>query len=138
MRQCGITPVLCVQTCGFQGGAATTSDACHAIIKLDTLPPGWRCHATVVNAEKRWYSHMYEHVESGVRQPQAPPGTCSYCELLLRSEETRQFVGRPNVFLSHAWLYTFADVVDALCAFAEAEAARGGEELFFWCLTASC
>ena len=90
----------------------------------------------MVNADKRWYNHEYEHVESGARQPQAPPGTCSYCELLLRSEETRRFVGKPNVFLSHAWLYLFVDVVDALCAFAEVEAARGGEEPFFWCLTA--
>ena len=125
--------VLCVQTCGFQGGAATTSDACHAIIKLNTVPPGWRCHPTLVNAKRRWYNHEYEQ-ESGARQPQAPPGTCSYCELLLRSEETCQFVGKPNMFLSHAWLYLFADVVDALCAFAKAEAARGGKELSFWCL----
>ena len=123
-----------LQTCGFQGGRATTSDACHAIIKHRTVSPGWHCHHTVVNDEKRWYEHEYEHVETKTRQRNAPPGTCSYCELLLRSEQTRRFVGKPNVFLSHAWLYLFADVVDALCAFAEAEAARSGKEIFFWCV----
>ena len=43
---------------------------------------------------------------------------------------TARFVGRPNVFVSHAWLYLFEDVLTALEAF---DAACGAEaERFYW------
>ena len=36
-------------------------------------------------------------------------------------------MGKPNVFLSHAWSYCFVDVVNALGSFS-----HEGEQLFFW------
>ena len=36
-------------------------------------------------------------------------------------------MGKPNVFLSHAWSYRFVDVVNALGSFS-----HEGEQLFFW------
>ena len=36
-------------------------------------------------------------------------------------------MGKPNVFLSHAWSYRFVDVVNALDSFP-----HKGQQLFFW------
>jgi hypothetical protein len=52
------------------------------------------------------------------------------CEVMEADSDTARFVGKPNVFVSHAWLYNFDEVVAALEAF---EAACGDEEeRFYW------
>jgi hypothetical protein len=52
------------------------------------------------------------------------------CEVMAADPVTARFVGRPNVFVSHAWLYLFDDVLAALKAF---DAACGAEaERFYW------
>ncbi len=57
-------------------------------------------------------------------------GTRSMCEVMAADPVTARFVGKPNVFVSHAWLYLFDDALAALEAF---DAARGGEpERFYW------
>ena len=111
--------------------SVTTSDICHRYIKPETLPTGWVDEATLTDAEKRWYSHSYVDTVSRTRQDAPPPGTRSYCELLLADPATRHFVGRPTHFLSHAWLYRFANLVEALKAFVAAQP-PGSPPVFFW------
>ena len=49
----------------------------------------------------------------GVVKPATAAGTCSYVDLLLREGEAGA-VRDATVFVSHAWKYTFVDVVDTL------------------------
>ena len=51
---------------------------------------------------------------------------------MLASEETRGFVGRPTIFVSHAWQYPFGDMVAALVAFAASLRGQGEGDPFFW------
>ncbi len=51
------------------------------------------------------------------------------CEVMAADLATARFVGRPNVFVSHAWLYLFDDALAALEAF---DAARGAEAERFY------
>ena len=55
----------------------------------------------------------------------------SFCELLLADPATASHVGRPTVFLSHAWLYLFLNVLAALRTFV-AGLPPGSPEVFFW------
>ena len=111
--------------------AATTSDVCHTIIKPATVAAGWIDEVTLTDPDKRWFNHEYRETATGRVQPQPPPGTMSYCELLLANPATAHFVGRPTVFLSHAWLYLFLNVLAALRAFVGAQPAEA-PEVFFW------
>ena len=69
----------------------STSTVCHTIIKPLTTPEGWRDDVAVVDADKHWYSHSYS--SAGMTgQRAAPPGTCSFADLLLREGgETRRW-----------------------------------------------
>ena len=51
-------------------------------------------------------------------------------QVLQADPKTAHHVGKPNVFLSHAWLYRFPDVVEAINAFAASR--PEGDQLFFW------
>eukprot|EP01047_Picozoa_sp_COSAG01_P102419 COSAG01_NODE_32012_length_587_cov_5.768443_1_plen_191_part_10 len=106
---------------------STTSDACHALVKPATVPPGWvdepepltiDAHGNDIRS-RCWYKHRYRRREGGEAQGTAPPGTRSYCQLLLDDPATAHLVGRPTIFFSHAWLYKFANVVAALRAFVD-------------------
>ena len=110
---------------------ATTSDVCHTVIRPATVPSGWRDVPTLINPEKRWYSHAYRCEESGAEQKAVPRGTCSYCSRLLADEEASRFVGQANVFLSHAWTFSFLNVVEAIRLFAR-EQPRGAPVQYFW------
>eukprot|EP01048_Picozoa_sp_COSAG05_P009490 COSAG05_NODE_784_length_7362_cov_36.913810_1_plen_741_part_00 len=100
----------------------TTSDICHALIKPATVPAGWTDEAMQITVNehgddirgRRWYRHSYREVASGQAQDEAPPGTRSYCELLLGDPATASMVGQPTLFLSHAWVFKFRNVVTAL------------------------
>jgi hypothetical protein len=109
----------------------TTSDLCHTIIKPATVPAGWVDEVTLIDPEKRWFGHSYRESATGQTQQHSPPGTMSYCELLLADTATAHHVGRPTVFLSHAWLYLFLNVLSALRAFV-ASLPAGSPEVFFW------
>ena len=111
--------------------ATTTSDVCHQIIKPATVPAGWADEVTLINPAKRWFAHAYREAGTGRGQAQSPPGTMSYCELLLTDPPTAVHVGKPTVFLSHAWLYLFLNVLAALRAFV-AGLPAGSPEVFFW------
>eukprot|EP01051_Picozoa_sp_SAG22_P009608 SAG22_NODE_811_length_7061_cov_84.983338_7_plen_598_part_00 len=121
--------------------ATSTSDVCHTIIKPATVPAGWtdRYEHILVDDDgedvsaKRWYKHSYVNKVDGSRRgaKDAPPGTVSYCELLLADPATAHHVGRPTVFLSHTWLFGFLNVLAALEAFVAARPA-GAPEVFFW------
>ena len=37
----------------------TTSDVCHALVKPATVPAGWVDEATLIDAQKHWYKHVY-------------------------------------------------------------------------------
>ena len=100
-------------------------------IKPATVPEGWRDDAVVINKAKRWYKHTYVETATGKRQDTAPPGTRSFCEMLLESKQTAVYVGKPTHFLSHAWLYKFLNLIDALTAFVAAQP-EGNPEWFFW------
>lgn len=117
------------------GGAiaedATTSDVCHALIKPLTVPAGWADEYELIDATKRWYTHRYREQATGAAQDAAPPGTRSYCELLLASAATAAYVGRPTIFLSHAWMFRFRNVVAALRAFVDG-LPPGAPPTFVW------
>ena len=51
------------------------------------------------------------------------------CAMLAADPATAQFVGKPTVSLSHAWLFKILNVAEALRAFVEAEDVP---EVFFW------
>ena len=116
----------------------TTSDVCHAIIKHDarTLPAGCRIYTELTDPAKRYYSHSYSHAgDAAASKQSAPPaGTRSYCAAIASwspqrptCQGWRQLVGRPTVFLSHAWGFRFRKLLAALEAF---DAAHPGT--FFW------
>eukprot|EP01045_Picozoa_sp_COSAG04_P008849 COSAG04_NODE_499_length_13372_cov_8.292398_4_plen_328_part_00 len=96
---------------------------------------GWENLAVLINPEKRWYSHTYRRNTTGTEpwQPKPPPGTMSYCEKLLNSLDSLdlKIVGRPTVFVSHAWTYVFKDIVGALRAYVD-ELPPGSPAVFFW------
>ena len=112
-----------------------------------TTPAGWVDEPTLVDAARRWYAHRYRraadaegaaadadaHGAAPSAPPAAtpPPGTRSYCELLRARPATAHLVGAPTLFLSHAWLYRFAEVVAALRAFVDA-LPRGAPPQFVW------
>jgi len=117
-------------THGHASAGRTTSDLCHSVIKPLTVPAGWECLPTLTDADRRWYSHEYRERATGCTQATPPAGTRSMCEVMAADPVTARFVGRPNVFVSHAWLYLFEDVLAALEAF---DAACGaGEERCYW------
>jgi hypothetical protein len=109
----------------------TTSDVCHTLVKPATVPGGWVDEVALTNSEKRWFAHSYREEATGRTQSVPPSGTRSYCELLLADPATSRFVGRPTVFFSHAWLYSFLNVLAALRAFVAAQP-EGEPGLFFW------
>ena len=41
----------------IEAEALASSDVCHTVVKRLTCPPGYRYTATLINAEKRWYTH---------------------------------------------------------------------------------
>ena len=96
----------------------TTADVCHTLIKRLTTPAGWDCIAELDNAAKGWYSHAYTNAATGETCDTPPPGTLSLCDLLARQEtaspSTADLVGPATVFVSHAWLYRFLDLVHTL------------------------
>lgn len=55
----------------------------------------------------------------------------SYCQLLNNDPGRAHFVGPPTVFLSHAWKYSFEDVMAAIQRFV-AWQPEGSPEVFFW------
>ena len=117
-------------THGHASAGRTTSDLCHSVIKPLTVPAGWECLPTLTDAARRWYSHEYRERATGCTQATPPAGTRSMCEVMAADPVTARFVGKPNVFVSHAWLYLFDDALAALEAF---DAARGaGAERFYW------
>ncbi len=95
----------------------TTSDICHTVIKPLTVPAGWECLPTLTHADRRYYSHEYRERSTRSTQATPPAGTRSLCEVMAEDPITARFVGKPNVFVSHAWLYFFEDALAALDAF---------------------
>mmetsp|Transcript_3623 Transcript_3623/g.3987 ORF Transcript_3623/g.3987 Transcript_3623/m.3987 type:complete len:180 (+) Transcript_3623:41-580(+) len=51
----------------------------------------------------------------------------SYCEHLLQSEDTAEFVGFPSAFISHAWDDHFPEVLEALTSYFADE-----EDVIIW------
>ena len=92
----------------------TTSDVCHATVKILTVTPGWTCVATLINPEKSWYKHQYVNNETGEKRDTSPAGSSSYLDLLQKDPQTAVYVGRPTIFLSHAWTYKFRNLLAAL------------------------
>ena len=119
--------------------STTTSDLCQALIKPKTVPPGWVDKAVLLQTDddgndirgKRWYKHTYRNVDTGEEQAKHPPGTRSFCEVLLADPETRHFVSKPTHFISHAWLYKILNVVGALETFTAAQP-DDTPEIYFW------
>lgn len=111
--------------------STTTSDVCHEIIKPMTVPEGWRDEVELINPERRWYKHTYVNVASQNRQESAPPGTRSFCEHMQADPGSTEFVGKPTVFLSHAWLFCFRNVVAAMRAFQDTQP-TDSPPIFFW------
>ena len=109
----------------------TTSDVCHATVKILTVTPGWTCVATLTNAEKSWYKHQYVNNETGEKRDTSPPGSSSYLDLLQKDPQTAVYVGRPTIFLSHAWTYKFRNLVAALRTYVDALPADAPPP-FFW------
>lgn len=100
----------------------TTSDVCHFWAKPMTCPAGWEYKPTLVNAEDGFYTSLYREKATGREQCEPPDGTKSLCELCSQNAKTARFVGKPNIFVSHAWQYKFLELVAALRAFVDEEA----------------
>jgi hypothetical protein len=74
---------------------STTSDACHALVKPATVPSGWVDEPEPLIIDEHgndirsrcWYKHRYRRREGGEAQGTAPPGTRSYCQLLLEGRD---------------------------------------------------
>ena len=127
------------------GADATTSDVCHAVVKPATTPAGWWTSRrsstrrgagtpTATAAPTRRAPPPTRRPRRSTSAPPAstpPPGTRSYCALLRARPATAHLVGAPTLFLSHAWLYRFAEVVAALRAFVDA-LPRGAPPQFVW------
>ena len=110
----------------------TTAAICHMFIKTRTTPTGWEHHASpLVEAGRQRYKHEYVDAVTGQAQSAAPPETCSLCELLAAEPETTGLAARPTAFLSHAWKFSFSQLVEALEAFQAAQP-EGEPEIFFW------
>eukprot|EP01045_Picozoa_sp_COSAG04_P010135 COSAG04_NODE_612_length_11991_cov_17.359569_3_plen_646_part_00 len=109
----------------------TTSDVCHLLIKPLTCPAGYRNVVTATDLLNSYYSHSYTHEASGREQADAPPGTQSWCERLRLDPETAGWVGRPTVFLSHAWQFSFTNVVEAVRRLVESQP-PGAPPVFVW------
>ena len=61
----------------------------------------------------------------------------SYCEFLQCNSSTAIFVGQANVFISHAWMYSFINVVDVLVRYGSNKKAKeklnlSDSETFYW------
>ena len=81
--------------------------------------------------DRCWFRHSYREEATGRVQDAPPPGTRSYCELLLADPATAHQVGAPTVFFSHAWLFKFKNVAAALRAFVDG-LPPGSPPQFFW------
>ncbi|EGD82186.1 mbre TPR repeat protein [Salpingoeca rosetta] len=63
--------------------------------------------------------------------PRTQQDNCAYVDLLRKQSPER--VGKATVFVSHAWRYKIADVLNVLLEFAEEQARKdGGQPVFFW------
>ena len=115
------------------GPTTTTSDLCQLHIKPNggTVPPGWTDDPEVTNAEKGYYKHTYVKDHTAQRLDAAPNGTKSMCEVLLENPETARFVGKPNRFLSHAWLFVVLNLLAGLEDYVSG-LPEGEPEPFFW------
>jgi len=54
---------------------------------------------------------------------------CSYVELLSKTQANLKYLGRCNVFISHAWQYDFGNLVSAIQKFTESHA---NEQFYFF------
>ncbi|EGD78415.1 hypothetical protein PTSG_09111 [Salpingoeca rosetta] len=64
--------------------------------------------------------------------PRTQQDNCAYVDLL-RKQSSHEHVGKATVFVSHAWRYKIADVLNVLLEFAEEQAAKeDGQPVFFW------
>merc|ERR1719357_1721266 len=54
---------------------------------------------------------------------------CSYVELLSKTQANLKYLGRCNVFISHAWEYDFGDLVSAIQKFTES---HPNEQFYFF------
>eukprot|EP01043_Picozoa_sp_COSAG02_P074630 COSAG02_NODE_15025_length_1212_cov_0.663073_1_plen_172_part_10 len=91
---------------------STTSDICHALVRPATVASGWVDEPEPLTTDEHgndirsrcWYRHRYRRQgQGGEAQGTAPPGTRSYCQLLLDDPATAHIVGQRTVFFSHAW-----------------------------------
>jgi hypothetical protein len=118
---------------------ATTSDLCQEHLKARTVPRGWVDIPELILqddqgkdvSKNRWYRHSYLMADSDATQTTPPQGTRSFCRLLMDDPATASFVGKPTAFLSHAWVYRFRNLVDAVQAYVES-LPEGSDEDFFW------
>ena len=108
--------------------AFTTNQLCHEFVRQRTVPDDWTDVATLTDRARGYYAHSYRQRGTGLTQTRAPAGTRSYVQLLSADAKTRKLVGVATHFVSHAWKYTFRDVVAALTDYET----RGGEQHFYW------
>ncbi|EGD75624.1 mbre TPR repeat protein [Salpingoeca rosetta] len=65
--------------------------------------------------------------------PRTQQDNCAYVDLL-RKQSSHEHVGKATVFVSHAWRYKIADVLNVLLEFAEEQRAskEDSQPVFFW------
>ncbi|EGD79450.1 TPR repeat containing protein [Salpingoeca rosetta] len=65
--------------------------------------------------------------------PRTQQDNCAYVDLL-RKQSPHEHVGKATVFVSHAWRYKIADVLNVLLEFAEEQRVRkeDSQPVFFW------
>ncbi|EGD78776.1 TPR repeat containing protein [Salpingoeca rosetta] len=64
--------------------------------------------------------------------PRTQQDNCAYVDLL-RKQSSHEHVGKATVFVSHAWRYKIADVLNVLLEFAEEQARKeDSQPVFFW------
>ena len=104
----------------------TTNQLCHELVRQQTTPYGWQDVPELSDPVRGYYAHRYLE-RTGHTQTRPPTGTRAYTQVLLADPATQHLVGIATHFVSHAWKYTFRDMVAGLCAFEDSCA-----EHFYW------
>eukprot|EP00928_Gymnodinium_smaydae_P061315 TRINITY_DN4541_c0_g1_i4.p1 TRINITY_DN4541_c0_g1~~TRINITY_DN4541_c0_g1_i4.p1 ORF type:complete len:603 (-),score=85.92 TRINITY_DN4541_c0_g1_i4:229-2037(-) len=110
----------------------TTTDACHLYVKPATVPDGWEDQVQMIDLPTKRYQHGYKNRTTGEVQGVAPPGTTCYCEYLLETSGCCDAVSRPTGFLSHAWQFKFASVIQVLKEYMSSNSSESIPSVFWF------
>lgn len=93
----------------------------HGLSKQDYIDQLKKCPTTTT------------HVNIFIVKPDTLTSSCCYCEMLVRkSNDAGDIVGKPTIFLSHAWRYRFETLITAVESHFANRTAKEREEARVW------